>query len=309
MISRSRTGFALLVTLWTIVGSVALAFGTAASARSSLNAARNRGQQTRAYWMAFGCLERARHTLHRLLWPQDGDSRMTAERWNAMDQYFGTAPAVAFPACEYALEPAGLRANVNTIQGNRLHRLVITAGISAARADSLGSALLDWRDADDVPRPLGAERDWYAARGLPLPRNAPLAAVEELRWVRGFDAVPDLVRFLGVDADRVVWTRAPSPVLASLPGMTPAALAVFENRRSVVTEIAAIGAFPEMPASAREELARAGPALMRETTAQPEMWDLTVSARGGNPAISVAIVARLVLRENRLVVARRVVHP
>src|SRR5206468_1245391 len=53
----------------------------------------------------------------------------------------------------------------------------------------LADALADWTDADDVPRPRGAERDWYLAQTPPLvPRNAPFASVGELALVRGIDA-------------------------------------------------------------------------------------------------------------------------
>ena len=57
--------------------------------------------------------------------------------------------------------------------------------LAALQAD----ALADWTDADDTPRPHGAERDWYLAQAPPLvPRNAPFASVGELALVRGIDA-------------------------------------------------------------------------------------------------------------------------
>lgn len=63
--------------------------------------------------------------------------------------------------------------------------LLARLGLAPAAAD----ALLDWIDADDRPRPHGAERPWYAARGLPgAPANRPLRAPGEMLLVRGFDA-------------------------------------------------------------------------------------------------------------------------
>ena len=54
---------------------------------------------------------------------------------------------------------------------------------------SLVSALLDWIDADDTPRPGGAEDVDYLNANPPYrAANQPLASVEELRLVRGFDA-------------------------------------------------------------------------------------------------------------------------
>src|SRR5437763_1240114 len=52
---------------------------------------------------------------------------------------------------------------------------------------ALLDALLDWTDADDAPRPLGAERAYYLGLAPPYaPRNGPLASVGELALVRGF---------------------------------------------------------------------------------------------------------------------------
>jgi len=64
---------------------------------------------------------------------------------------------------------------------------------------SLTDALLDFLDTDDVPRPEGAEQEYYNA--LPQPyriHNGPLSTVEQLLLVRGF--TPALV--LGEDANR-----------------------------------------------------------------------------------------------------------
>lgn len=54
---------------------------------------------------------------------------------------------------------------------------------------ALAAALLDFLDEDDLPRPEGAEQDYY--NGLPRPyiiRNGPLASLDELLLVRGFTA-------------------------------------------------------------------------------------------------------------------------
>ena len=64
-------------------------------------------------------------------------------------------------------------------------RLLVLLGLDPGLADTLA----DWADADDAPRPRGAEREWYLARTPPLvPRNAPFASVGELALVRGIDA-------------------------------------------------------------------------------------------------------------------------
>lgn len=60
--------------------------------------------------------------------------------------------------------------------------------------------LLDWRDDDDVPRPNGAEQEYYSALrpvGY-LTGNGPLATIESLLLVKGFDAAA----LFGEDANR-----------------------------------------------------------------------------------------------------------
>jgi hypothetical protein len=65
--------------------------------------------------------------------------------------------------------------------------------------EELADAILDWLDADDEPRPYGAEVEYYS--GLPTPyepTNGPLHSVEELLLVSGM--TPDLL--FGADSNR-----------------------------------------------------------------------------------------------------------
>lgn len=82
--------------------------------------------------------------------------------------------------------------NLNSASTSMVSRL-------PAMKASLTDALLDFVDVDDMPRPEGAEQEYYDA--LPQPYripNGPLATVEQLLLVRGF--TPAVV--LGEDANR-----------------------------------------------------------------------------------------------------------
>lgn len=97
-------------------------------------------------------------------------------------------------------------------------RLLATLGLDPALADTLA----DWTDADDVPRPLGAERGWYLGLTPPRePRNGPLASLGELALIRGFDA-PTLARlrpYVTVAGEpRVNPNTAPREVLMAVLG-------------------------------------------------------------------------------------------
>lgn len=70
---------------------------------------------------------------------------------------------------------------------------LLTAVLSYATADEnrrqrLLDAIIDWRDADDEPRPEGAEKKQYRQAGKPYqPNNAPFQSLEELQLVLGID--------------------------------------------------------------------------------------------------------------------------
>lgn len=66
------------------------------------------------------------------------------------------------------------------------------------QAESLLEAVVDWQDANNDESGLGgAELNYYQSRPDPyLPANAPFKSVEELRLVRGFDEMPELVNRL-----------------------------------------------------------------------------------------------------------------
>jgi len=87
---------------------------------------------------------------------------------------------------EVGVEDAGRRLDLGAPElADALPRLLALLGLDAGLAD----AIADWVDADDAPRPRGAERDWYLARTPPrLPRNGACATLGELTLVRGVDA-------------------------------------------------------------------------------------------------------------------------
>ena len=113
-------------------------------------------------------------------------------------------------------------------------RLLALLGLDPGLAD----ALADWTDADDVPRPRGAERDWYLAQTPPrVPRNAPFASVGELALVRGIDAAA-LARLR--PHVTVAGEHAVNPNTASREGL----LAVVQDGAAVDRLLAARGRGP-----------------------------------------------------------------
>jgi type II secretory pathway component PulK len=102
----------------------------------------------------------------------------------------------------YGLENESSRLNLNTVL------LADNSGEDAARkllmtlpgmSEQIADTILDWVDADDQPRMLGAEREYYSSLDPPyVPRNGPLHSIEELLLVR--DVTPALL--FGADLNR-----------------------------------------------------------------------------------------------------------
>jgi general secretion pathway protein K len=301
---RDRRGFALLAALWVTVGLSAMALTGLLIARRAVAAAHNRIALTRERWRAEDCLERARAVIDDALSGGRATPRPVAGGWDLLDRVVAASPAITDAACDVTLMPTGIAVDVNTADADQLLALLRAIGIGDPIADSMVDALLDWRDADDIPRPLGAERVWYRSAGRLEPRNASLADVKELRRVRGFDeaTIPDAILFavFTTEPGRLVWSRAPLAVLASVPGVSEEALARVVERRSMgASALTATDLSAALSPAARTLLESHWSDVQRLTEDRPDAWILT--ARGGDASVEV----RLALAGTRAAVVRR----
>ncbi len=91
------------------------------------------------------------------------------------------------------LETSGLTGS--EIDELAVKRLMALPGMT----DEIADAILDWLDADDEAREYGAEIEYYSELNPPyVPKNGPLASVEELLLVRGM--LPEYL--FGLDINR-----------------------------------------------------------------------------------------------------------
>jgi len=259
-------------------------------------------------WAARGCTAWAEEGVRRTLWPDGFTPRLTATVWSALDSSVSLPPN-APPGCEVRLVAAGLKANVNALAEAQLKRLLTTVGVADVTADSVAAAVMDWADEDDARRPAGAEAPWYSAAYRAKPRNGPFGAPEELRLVRGCEAL-GLDTLLGVRRERVWWRRAPRAVVASLPGMNDEAMALLDRRgRDFITDLPLLGTLPDMSEATRHEFARAVPALIAATTPAPEAWINRASSSVGTPRITVQIETRIAMGDRRLYLLQQRILP
>ena len=115
------------------------------------------------------------------------------------------------------------RIDLNAAGSGTLAACFLGAGFSPETARSMASRVIDWRDADDVPGPGGAEEADYHAAGLHYgPRNGPFESVAELRQVLGLDNLrSSVLRLFTVYTHQSDDTDAPDDFAPALPNSGP----------------------------------------------------------------------------------------
>jgi len=121
------------------------------------------------------------------------------------------------------LSEAG-KVDINSADQVLLQGLMLHAPVEEKLQTKLVNAILDWRDADDLVRIDGAEKEEYKEAGLSYrPRNKPFQSIEELQLVLGmneqvFNWLENLVTVYS-GRPTVDLTQASKEVLQVLPGM------------------------------------------------------------------------------------------
>lgn len=76
--------------------------------------------------------------------------------------------------------------DINLVSREDLARYLSIKGFSESRSQTLSAAIIDYRDADDVPSGIyGMEAEQYQALGLKPPANRPFNAVTQLQTMPG----------------------------------------------------------------------------------------------------------------------------
>jgi len=227
--------------LWLTVLLTVIAAGFAYSMRTEALAARNAVALAQARALADGAISRVAFELMR--------PRTVADTWASDGAVHYWEEGGATIAAN-AVDESG-KIDLNAASDALLKNLFQTAaGVDADTAARLVDAIGDWKDADEVRRPQGAEAPEYQAAGLSYkPANAPFETVAELQRVLGM--TPAL--YAAVADSLTVFSRQPgvNPVYASrtvllaLPNATPEVVdAYIAQRNDALAQRRPLPAFP-----------------------------------------------------------------
>jgi general secretion pathway protein K len=237
---KNRRGVALLAALWLVVSIavVALQFSLEARERRTIGIlASERGQQ-RA--LAMGALAMVQAKLEyslRVVPSGNNVARLRAsDPWLDIDStYTGTFYVDSIPV-DVVARDLGSTLNINQLTENELRTFFSFVLQDYSKATSLAQSIMDWRDADSISRPQGAEQDEYEkAESLVLPSNAQFRDIEELQNVLGMtpEIYGTVLPYLTTHGGGTVnINTAPVPVLRALPGMTDATINLILQARA-----------------------------------------------------------------------------
>ena len=232
MIRSARTerhGFALMAALWLVVLVGVTGYELSVHSRIRRLAVANSLEATQAHAAAEAGVETVRAALeYRLAHPLANRNQRLADA--AIDPFgdlsFVRADTIALGDERVVARvfDTGARLQLNRASEDDVRRLLIALPLDASVADHLAQRILDWRDADDLRRSRGVEREDYLRDGArALPRNADFERVQAIRDVAGVtDEIYSRIEpFLTVrGTGRINLAAAPPVVLRSLPAFS-----------------------------------------------------------------------------------------
>ena len=241
---RRRRGFALLAALWLVVAiaAIALQFSLEARERHTVGIlASERGIQHAAALGGLALMQARLEEALRLGPTADANPQLA--RLRATDPWFGADSIFSGPIevdsmpVTVEVHDLGEKLNINRMTEVQLQTFFSFLLKDFSKSTQLSQTIMDWRDADSIRRPSGAERDDYIkAEMLSLPTNAPFREIEELQDVMGMtpEIYAEVSPYLTTHGttNQVNLNSAPVPVLRALPGMTDVTLSLILQMRS-----------------------------------------------------------------------------
>lgn len=280
---RGRPGFALPAVLWILVLVGAISAGFLAAAQAERRAVANEVERTRSTWAARGGLSRTLAGLDATL---AGPAAVRRLRSAGDTLHDSGVEEIGGVQVRSVLIDARARLRLDSASAGELVALQLALGVPRRHAGRVAAAILDWSDADDRPRPGGAEAFAYRARGLSSrPANRPFRRVDELRGVLGVTRglYRRLAPYLTVSGDgRINVNAAPAEVLSTLPGLDLASARLVARAREEGPFTGPHQVARALPVEDARGLRRRMDAFSRRAAFAPRQVDLVARAEVGS---------------------------
>jgi|HubBroStandDraft_1064217.scaffolds.fasta_scaffold00150_29 general secretion pathway protein K len=228
-----RRGFALIIVLWTLVLLGLLVGHLTATGRSEARIAQNYAANAAAEADADGAVYEAAFRVINGDWGTEG-------RLRELQLGRGVVRMTV-------LSDAG-KINPNIASPDLLASLLRVLGVEGDQANALASAIADWREPGDQPRPDGAKAPQYRAAGLDYgPPNSSFESLDEIGRVLGMTPAllaalrPHLTLYEYTDPDPALADPVVIQALRQLPNQSgqpsvPPALANGQQTMTITAE-------------------------------------------------------------------------
>ncbi|HEX4134242.1 MAG TPA: hypothetical protein VHY84_06440 [Bryobacteraceae bacterium] len=176
-----RKGSALLMVLWLTAALSAVGLAVANNVRAETERTETHVDDSRAYFVARGGVERA--ALH-MLW---GRQYLTPDGLPIYYVAGNPSMDLAFPAADVHVDiiPETSKLSLNVSRPEDILRLLIALGTPEERATEITAAIVDWRTAVDPLHPSPFDSFYLSQSPSFIPRHTSFQENEELLLIRG----------------------------------------------------------------------------------------------------------------------------
>ena len=223
-----QSGIALIIVMWIMTLLMLIASSFIHAMRTEINIVGNS--------VARAKLEAAANAgVHRAILEMVKPAQVI-DRWNT----YGVPQLWSFQGQTLQVSLLDESGKIDINAGNEalMRGLFRSQGATEEEAFALMDAIFDWRDADSIKRPRGAEEAEYAAAGITYkPANATFQSIEELRLVLGmapalYQRLAPLITIYSRQAG-INSQIASRDVLRAVPGVTDVQIDEYLRQRDV----------------------------------------------------------------------------
>ena len=185
----NSNGIALIMVMCAIVVLSALAAAFAYSMKVEAHLAQNANSEEQLLWIGVAGVQYCQWVLAQEKCPYDSLNQKWAGGSGSMcDTNLMVENPVQVGDGTFIWKMFDLerKVNINTASATTIQQALTLMEVDANEISVVSDSILDWIDTDDLPRPAGAESDYYQGLNPPYyAKNAPIDDLSELKYIKG----------------------------------------------------------------------------------------------------------------------------